>query len=84
MGGCLLQAGAEPRCLMDFWAQRCLEEIAEADEAGQAHPQHTTDTAMADTVMDFLFASQDASTASLVWLTSVMAERPDVLAKVGC
>jgi cytochrome P450 family 710 subfamily A protein len=37
---------------------------------------------MADTVMDFLFASQDASTASLVWLTCLLAERPDVLAKV--
>ena len=37
---------------------------------------------MADTVMDFLFASQDASTASLVWLTCIMAERPDILAKV--
>ena len=32
--------------------------------------------------MDFLFASQDASTASLVWLTCLLAERPDVLQKV--
>lgn len=67
---------------MDFWAQRCLEEVAEADAAGLPHPQHTTDTAMADTIMDFLFASQDASTASLVWLTCIMADRPDILAKV--
>lgn len=67
---------------MDFWALRCLEEIAEAVAAGTAPPGHTSDEAMADTVMDFLFASQDASTASLVWLTAVLAERPVVLAKV--
>lgn len=36
----------------------------------------------ADTVMDFLFASQDASTASLVWLTCLLSERPGVLIKV--
>ena len=77
-----MQSGGEPRCLMDFWAQRCLQETAEADAAGLPHPQHTTDTAMADTVMDFLFASQDASTASLVWLTCIMADRRDILAKV--
>ncbi|CAK0787018.1 hypothetical protein CVIRNUC_010234 [Coccomyxa viridis] len=77
-----MQGGAEPCCLMDFWAQRCLEEIEGADRAGLPQPGHTTDTAMADTVMDFLFASQDASTASLVWLTCVMADRPDILAKV--
>lgn len=67
---------------MDFWALRCLEEIAEAEEQGTPPPEHTSDCAMADTVMDFLFASQDASTASLVWLTCLLAERPDILAKV--
>lgn len=67
---------------MDFWAVRCLEELAEADLNGEAPPVHTSDEAMADTVMDFLFASQDASTASLVWLISILADRPDVLAKV--
>ena len=29
--------------------------------------------------MDFLFASQDASTASLAWAVHFMSERPDVL-----
>ena len=32
--------------------------------------------------MDFLFASQDASTSSLVWLVALMADHPNVLAKV--
>lgn len=64
----LPDTGVEPRYLMDFWALRCLEEVADAD--------------VADTLMDFLFASQDASTASLVWLTTILAERPDILQKV--
>jgi cytochrome P450 len=76
------QAGGEPRCLMDFWAQRCLEEVAEAAQNGVPPPGHASDHAMADTVMDFLFASQDASTASLVWTMCLMADHPDILQKV--
>ena len=30
----VVQAGGEPRCLMDFWAQKCLEEIGEAEAEG--------------------------------------------------
>lgn len=37
------QAGGEPRCLMDFWAQRCLEEIAEAEQQGVPPLEHTGD-----------------------------------------
>jgi cytochrome P450 family 710 subfamily A protein len=33
-------------------------------------------------VMDFLFASQDASTSSLVWTISLLAAHPDILQKV--
>ena len=81
---CLIsaQAGGEPRCLMDYWAQNCLAEVDEAAAAGVPPPGHCSDAAMADTVMDFLFASQDASTSSLVWTLCLMADRPDVLAKV--
>ncbi len=67
---------------MDFWAQRCLEEIREAEEQKVAAAGHTTDRAMADTVMDFLFASQDATTSAVVWVTVLMADHPDVLHKV--
>lgn len=67
---------------MDFWAVRCLEELREAEETGVPAGAHTNDHEMADTVMDFLFASQDASTASLVWMVCLMAGHPLVLAKV--
>ena len=74
--------GGAPQCLMDYWAQKCLEEVSEAALAAVPPPGHCSDAAMADTVMDFLFASQDASTASLVWTLVLMADHPDVLAKV--
>lgn len=77
------QAGAEPSCLMDFWAQRCLQEIDEAAAEQRQPDKHTTDLGMADTIMDFLFASQDASTASLVWMMNLMSDFPDILEKVA-
>uniref|UniRef100_A0A0A9ZBQ0 Cytochrome P450 61 n=1 Tax=Lygus hesperus TaxID=30085 RepID=A0A0A9ZBQ0_LYGHE len=37
---------------------------------------------MADTMLDFLFASQDASTASLTMVTATMADHPEILERV--
>jgi len=37
---------------------------------------------MGDSMMDFLFASQDASTASLTWAIHFMSERPELLARL--
>lgn len=68
---------------MDYWAQNCLAEVAEAARGGVPPPGHCSDAAMADTVMDFLFASQDASTASLVWTLTLMADHPHILEQVG-
>lgn len=77
-----MRNGAEPECLLDFWSQQVLTEIAEAEEQGLPPPFYSADAKMADSVMDFLFASQDASSASLVWAVTLMAEHPDVLARV--
>lgn len=74
--------GATPECLLDFWTLSVFDEVAEAERAGAPPPKHTDDHEMADSVLDFLFASQDASTASLTWTTALMAERGDVLQRV--
>jgi cytochrome P450 family 710 subfamily A protein len=73
---------AEPRCLLDFWTLSVLEEVAEARREHRAAPKYSADHEMADSILDFLFAAQDASTASLVWTTVLVAERPDVLCRV--
>lgn len=74
--------GKEPCCLIDFWSKKVLEEMKEAEENGLPPPKHSTDAKMADVVMDFLFASQDASTASLTWVMALMADHPEILEKV--
>lgn len=77
-----ISKGGEPRCLIDFWVAKCMDEIAEAKAAGEPAPVHTTDHKMADAMLLFLFASQDASTASLTWTVALMADHPDILARV--
>jgi len=77
-----IKEGGEPRCLLDFWTQKCLEEIKEAEEAGNPPPRHTSDYWMADAILLFLFASQDASSASLTWTVALMADHPEILARV--
>lgn len=40
------------------------------------------DDEIGNTLLDFLFAAQDASTASLVWVMHLLADNPDVLKRV--
>jgi len=77
-----MKAGKEPRCLMDFWSCKVLEEMKEAEDEGLPAPKHSTDEKMASVMMDFLFASQDASTASLTWVMALMADHPEVMQQV--
>lgn len=74
--------GVEPVCLLDFWALEVLQEIAECEKAGLPPPKHSSPFEMGNTVLDFLFASQDASTASLTWIFALLDANPDVLAKI--
>jgi len=41
-----------------------------------------TDYDIACTILDFLFASQDASTSSIVWSVAFLADHPDIFEKV--
>jgi cytochrome P450 family 710 subfamily A protein len=73
----------EPECLLDFWMQNTVQEIKEAKEAGLPAPPHSTDYEIACTTLDFLFASQDASTASLTWTCALcLTDHPEILTRV--
>eukprot|EP00042_Codosiga_hollandica_P016692 m.43330 g.43330 ORF g.43330 m.43330 type:complete len:508 (+) comp46710_c0_seq1:81-1604(+) len=72
----------DPSCLLDFWTQVVLEEIDEVDSKGLPRHKHHDDLQMGYTMMDFLFAAQDASTASLTWIFALMSEYPEVLKRV--
>ena len=78
----VMREGKQPSCLLDFWVEHLLSEEAEALKAGQPVPKHFDDAAVADVMMDFLFASQDASTASLTWICALLADYPAVLAQL--
>ncbi|KAG0454745.1 hypothetical protein HPP92_024037 [Vanilla planifolia] len=66
-----IRAGEEPSCLVDFWMQDALHEPAE-----------TPDLEIGGHLFDFLFAAQDASTSSLLWVVALLDSHPKVLARV--
>ena len=80
-----MREGKEPECLLDFWSQQVLIEIAEADEQGIPHPFYSADDKMADSVMDFLFASQvggrEGSRGANVQTTTQIARRRTCLSE---
>ena len=73
-----MSAGVPPRCLMDFWMVDVVRETAAAEAAGQPPPPFTSDWEVGQHIFDFLFAAQDASTSSLVWLITLLESHPEV------
>jgi len=73
---------ATPQCLLDFWMKNTVKEIAECAEKGLPFPPHSTDYEVAHLMLDFLFASQDASTSSLTFAIHELGLHPDVLSRV--
>lgn len=71
------QPGAESECLLDFWMVVTLDAIKDGKDLA-----HTDTPACAKVLLDFIFASQDASTSSLTFSTHYLSTYPDVLAKV--
>ncbi|EGG14007.1 cytochrome P450 family protein [Cavenderia fasciculata] len=67
--------GDKPESLIDLWVEYFLScDESERDEL-------SNDTIIY-TLLSFMFASQDALTSSLVWTVRLMAQHPDVLARV--
>jgi cytochrome P450 family 710 subfamily A protein len=78
-----MTAGNEPACLLDFWSQHMLTLVKKAQMEGiNEPPEHSTDHEMAEVLLDFLFAAQDASTSSLDWTLALMAEYPEIFERV--
>ncbi|PKI67981.1 hypothetical protein CRG98_011577 [Punica granatum] len=77
-----MELGEEPSCLIDFWMQETVREVAAAKQTGEAAPLHPGDREIGGHLFDFLFAAQDASTSSLLWAVTLLDSHPVVLAKV--
>ena len=77
-----IMGGAEPACLVDFWMVNLVKQIGEAEASGAPAPAHSSDLEIAKIILDFLFASQDASTSSLTFTVHLLNEHPDVARRV--
>ena len=88
-----MAAGGDITCIMDAWIKNMQdsakynEKIAKGIHVDESEKpaislRHFTDFEIAQTVFTFLFASQDATSSASTWLFQIMADRPDLLAKV--
>ena len=77
-----VKAGNEPRCLLERWSVAILA-AAKEKGVGEQEVPGCSDLDIAMTVMDFLFAAQDATNSALTAATDVLATRPDVVDKIA-
>lgn len=87
-----MEARKEPNCTMDSWIKSMIDarELAQKIESGEVEGEQKasakikmfSDLEIAMTIFTFLFASQDASSSASTWQFQLLADRPDVMAKV--
>lgn len=79
-----IENGGEPTCVMDEWIylmKQARDSKAE-DPNSKLLIREFTDKEISETIFTFLFASQDASSSLACWLFQIVADRPDVVAKI--
>ena len=88
-----MATGAEPTCILDWWVRdmQASTRYRQRQERGEEltpedKPSHLlrlfSDLEISMTLFTFLFASQDATSSACTWLFQLLADRPEVLAKV--
>lgn len=87
-----MEAGKEPNCTMDSWIKSMFvaRDHAKKIESGEiedkqkasANVKMFSNIEIAMVIFTFLFASQDASSSASTWQFQILADRPDVMAKV--
>lgn len=85
MSKAAMAAGGEPQCLIDQWAQEIIAMNADADSQSAASKATKKDFSaheIAQVVLSFLFASQDAMSSGIIYMFQHLADQPEVLAKI--
>lgn len=79
-----MAAGEEITCLVDAWIHEMIEARAGRgdEEDRKVLVREFSDHEIALVVLSFLFASQDAMTSAIVNTFELLADHPDILAKV--
>lgn len=75
-------AGNEPRCLLERWAVS-VTETAQAKGVDEEEVFGCDEETIGRTVLDFLFAAQDATNSALTYAADVIEARPDVVKKMA-
>jgi cytochrome P450 len=73
-----VQAGNAPRCLMEHWSL-AIQLAAKEQECDVQEVPYCNDDDMARTVLDFLFAAQDATNSAMAYSLDVLAAETDKL-----
>jgi C-22 sterol desaturase len=79
-----IAAGAQVECLIDAWTQQIMamnEQEMPKDSAGKTKRDFSAHE-IAQVVLSFLFASQDAMSSGIIYMFQHLADHPDVLAKI--
>lgn len=76
--------GGESNCLLDAWISEMIAARAGDGDEDQKRvlSREYSDHEIAMVVLSFLFASQDAMTSAIIYLFQLMADNPEILAKV--
>lgn len=79
-----IQNGGSPTCVMDEWIylMKQARDNHKEDPESKLLIREFSDREVSEAIFTFLFASQDASSSLACWLFQIVADRPDVLAKI--
>ncbi|RUS21088.1 cytochrome P450 [Endogone sp. FLAS-F59071] len=72
-------------CMLDAWVKSMIAVTSNKNNGEEKETRTTrnfSDREIALTLLTFLFASQDATTSAVTWAFQLLADHPDVLAKV--
>ncbi|CAH2356071.1 cytochrome P450 61 [[Candida] railenensis] len=78
------EENGSPTCVMDEWIylMKDAKEKQSDDSDSKYLIREFSDREISEAIFTFLFASQDASSSLACWLFQIVADRPDVVAKI--
>ncbi|ODV95315.1 hypothetical protein PACTADRAFT_50055 [Pachysolen tannophilus NRRL Y-2460] len=79
-----IEAGGEQICVMDAWVKlmKDAREHKTEDPDSKLLIREFSNKEISEAIFTFLFASQDASSSACCWLFQIVADRPDIMAKI--
>ncbi|KAF8344248.1 putative ERG5-C-22 sterol desaturase [Cantharellus anzutake] len=75
-----MRRGEEVKCLIDEWTREMI--LASESEGEAKYKMDFSDHEIAQVVLSFLFASQDAMSSGIIYMFQHLADYPDILAKI--